>query len=108
MFTKQNKKQLSLAITLASVTIILTPTAFALTSVTYIIKMIDLLLGVFRAAGLLLLVYAIFSFILSIKNEDAESKVNAIMHISIAIVLITLSSILSELFVAAGITSITI
>lgn len=108
MFTKQNKKQLSLATTLASVTIILTPTAFALTSIKYIVEMINLLLGVFRAAGLLLLVYAIFSFILSIKNEDAESKVNAIMHISIAIVLITLSSILSELFIAAGITSVTI
>lgn len=108
MFTKQNKKQLALATTLASATIIFTPTAFALASITYIVEMINLLLGVFRAAGLLLLVYAIFSFILSIKNEDAESKVNAIMHISIAIVLITLSSILSELFIAAGITSVTI
>lgn len=86
--------------------IMLTPTAFA--EATYspkiIMKLIAKLLTVFQYAGILLLVYAVIALILSMKNEDAESKVNAITQISIAIVLITLSGTVKALMNAAGVT----
>lgn len=73
------------------------------TSVPIILKLLGEMLKIFQAAGFVLLVYAIFTLILALKNEDAESKVNAITQISISIVLITLSSIIEPLLSSAGV-----
>ena len=74
------------------------------TSVPIVLKLLGQMIDIFRAAGIILLVYAVIAFILALKNEDAESKVNAIMQMSISIVLITLSSIISPLLSSAGVT----
>lgn len=73
------------------------------TSVPIVLKLLGKMIDIFRAAGIILLVYAVIAFILALKNEDAESKVNAIMQMSISIVLITLSSIISPLLSSAGV-----
>ena len=73
------------------------------TSVPIVLKLLVQMIDIFRAAGIILLVYAVIAFILALKNEDAESKVNAIMQMSISIVLITLSSIISPLLSSAGV-----
>lgn len=72
-------------------------------SVLIVLKLLGQMIDIFRAAGIILLVYAVIAFILALKNEDAESKVNAIMQMSISIVLITLSSIISPLLSSAGV-----
>lgn len=86
--------------------IMLTPTAFAEAthSPKIIMKLIAKLLTVFQYAGVVLLAYAVIALILAMKNEDAESKVNAITQVSIAIVLITLSGTVKALMAAAGVT----
>lgn len=87
----------------------LIPVAYAADEATnsppVVLELIQELLGVFQAAGLVLLVYAIIAFVLALKNEDAESKVNAITQLSIAIVLLTLSTTVSELMTAAGLSN---
>lgn len=82
---------------------ILTPTAFATKTSKKVLLMISKLLSVFTYAGIVLLAYATISLILALKNEDAESKVNAVTQISIAIVLITLSGTVNALLAAAGV-----
>lgn len=98
------KRDLIIASTTGS-TMMLMPTAFASATHSYpiVLKIIAKLLEVFRYAGIVLLVYAVIALILAFKNEDAESKVNAITQVSIAIVLITLSSIIGSLMTAVGI-----
>lgn len=81
----------------------LAPTAFATHTPPIILKLISKLLTVFEYAGIILLVYAVISLILALKNEDAESKVNAVTQISIAIVLLTLSGTVNTLLSAAGV-----
>lgn len=82
---------------------ILTPTAFASHTAPKILLLISKLLTVFTYAGILLLAYAVIALILALKNEDAESKINAITQISIAIVLVTLSGTVNALLAAAGV-----
>ncbi len=99
------KKRDVLIASTTSASMILTPTAFAEATYTppIILKLIAKLLTVFWYAGLLLLVYAVISLIIALKNEDAESKVNAVTQISISIVLITLSGTVQTLLNAAGV-----
>ena len=82
---------------------ILTPTAFANHTAPKVLQMISKLLTVFTYAGVVLLAYAVIALILALKNEDAESKVNAVTQISIATVLITLSGTVNTLLSAAGV-----
>lgn len=100
-----SKRDILITSTISS-SMILMPTALANTA-TYsppiILKLISKLLTVFWYAGLVLLVYAVIALILALKNEDAESKVNAVTQISIAIVLITLSGTVNTLLAAAGV-----
>lgn len=84
----------------------LTPIVYAETSVQIIVRLINELLTVFTGAGVLLLLYAIIALILAMKDENAESKVNAISQLGVAIVLITFSTILSQLAQSVGVTGI--
>lgn len=70
----------------------------------YITILIITLLKVFRGAGILLLVYSIFSIILAIKNEDVESKVNATSQFAVALMLISFGTIAAEFANLFGIT----
>lgn len=102
----QPKRQFIIA-SATGATTIFAPTAFA-KEATYspkiIMMLISKLLTVFQSAGALLLAYAMIALILAMKNEDAESKVNAITQISIAIILITISGTVKTLMSAAGVT----
>lgn len=91
----------------------LIPTAFAApwgaggdprASTTVVASIIKALMTVFRDAGVILLAYSLFNLIISIKNEDAESKVNAASQIAVAITCITMSSILQGFLTAMGVT----
>jgi hypothetical protein len=82
---------------------LLTPTAYAYTSVQIVVLLINSILGVFFYAGIVLLVYSVVAFILAMKNEDAESKVQAISQISVSIVCMTLSGTIRGLMAAVGI-----
>lgn len=73
------------------------------TAVGYILLLIDSLMSIFFYAGLVLLVWSVISFIIAFKNEDADSKVQAISQIAVAIVCVTLSGTLNALMVAAGV-----
>lgn len=99
------KKRDILIASATSASMILVPTAFASHTAPIILKLIAKLLTVFWYAGIILLVYAVISLILALKNEDAESKVNAVTQISIAIVLLTLSGTVKTLLSAAGVTA---
>lgn len=79
------------------------PQAYALKSVPKIVQLINALLGVFRGAGIILLVYSIIVLILAIKDENVDSKVQATTQIAVALVCITLSSIMRSLSSAAGV-----
>ena len=97
-----NKRDFIIASTTIT-SMMLAPTAFAAQTARKVLLMISKILTVFSYAGILLLVYAVLSLILAFKNEDAESKVNAITQISIAIVLLTLSGTVNALLKAAGV-----
>lgn len=79
------------------------PTAFAAdtgggySSLHYVVELINTLLKVFNAAGIILLAYSVFALIMAIKDENIESKVHATTQLVVAIVLITFSTILSEI-----------
>jgi hypothetical protein len=88
------------------------PVAFAASAdaqkvVKEIIKICSCLLTVFTGAGIILLVWGVISFILALKDESAEGKVQAITQISLAITLLAFSGILKTLATAMGITGIT-
>lgn len=67
-----------------------------------IIKICSCLLTVFTGAGVILLVWGVISFILALKDESAEGKVQAITQISLAITLLAFSGILKTLAKAMG------
>lgn len=72
-------------------------------SLPYIIKIINVLLGVFRGAGLILLAYSVIALILAVKDENVDAKVQASTQIAVALVCITLSSIIRTLGNAADV-----
>ena len=83
------------------------PIAFAASAdankvVKEIIKICSCLLTVFTGAGIILLAWGLISFILALKDESAEGKVQAITQISLAITLLAFSGILKTLAKAMG------
>lgn len=89
------------------------PTAFAggrtisgaqASAVSYIVEIIRTLLGVFTAAGIILLAYSIIAFAIAMKDENSESKVNATSQMVVAIVLITFSGTLAVIAKAVNVT----
>jgi hypothetical protein len=62
-----------------------------------IMKICSCLLTVFTGAGAILLAWGVMSFILALKDESAEGKVQAITQISLAITLLAFSGILKTL-----------
>lgn len=68
-------------------------TTVPLNSPPYILALISNTLRIFRDAGVILLVYSIFSMILAMRNEDTESKVNASTQLVVAIVCVSFTSI---------------
>jgi hypothetical protein len=70
-----------------------TSTTVPLNSPPYILALISNTLRIFRDAGVILLVYSIFSMILAMRNEDTESKVNASTQLVVAIVCVSFTSI---------------
>lgn len=72
-----------------------TYSAHTLKAVADIVGIIQTLLGVFTGAGMILLAYSIIAFAIAMKDENAESKVNATTQMVVAIVLITFSGTLS-------------
>ncbi len=62
-----------------------------------IASIIQSLMVVFRGAGVILLAYALFNFILALKNEDSESKVNAASQIALAITCMSMATVLKAI-----------
>lgn len=73
-------------------------------AVSYIVEIIRTLLGVFTAAGIILLAYSIIAFAIAMKDENSESKVNATSQMVVAIVLITFSGTLAVIAKAVNVT----
>jgi cellulose biosynthesis protein BcsQ len=82
--------------------ITMTPQAYALKSTDKIVQLINALLRIFRGAGIILLVYSVIALVLAIKDENVDSKVQATTQIAVALVCITLASIMRSLSSAAG------
>ena len=59
---------------------------------------IQQVLSIFQYAGIVLLVYGIFTMIMALKNEDADSKITSATQIGIAIFCITSKVLMSEFF----------
>ena len=97
---KQTIMALSNTIILSS---IIPQACAALKSLPKIIQIINSLLVVFRGAGVILLAYSIISLVLALKDENADAKVQASTQIAVAVVCITLSSIISTISNAAGV-----
>jgi hypothetical protein len=74
----------------------------SLESPPYVLTLIYNTLRIFRDAGVILLVYSIFSMILAMRNEDTESKVNASTQLVVAIVCVSFTSIARGLIVLVG------
>lgn len=88
-----------------------TPIAFAASAdanevVKIIIKICSCLLTVFTGAGIILLAWGAVSFVLALKDESAEGKVQAITQISLAITLLAFSGILKTLGNAMGLSGL--
>ena len=70
----------------------------------YIAKLINVLFPLLRGVGIILLVWAIGKFVISLQSEQSESKVPIITEIIIALCLVFSRSLLSGVLRAAGYT----
>lgn len=68
-------------------------------------KMIDIICMVFRYVGVILLVYSVGQLVLSIKNEDSDSKSRATTMIVISCILIGIKTIVDGLDLAQYLTN---
>ena len=101
---KHKLKKLFIALSSAAMlSITIVPKAHALKSVPKIVEIINALLRVFRGAGIILLAYSVIALILAIKDENADSKVQASMQMAVALVCITLSTIMKALAASVGV-----
>lgn len=105
---KISKKIKKYMIALSSICLIqmAVPTSFAAdwgyggdprSSTNVIASIIQSLMVVFRGAGVILLAYALFNFVLALKNEDSESKVNAASQIALAITCMSMATVLKAI-----------
>lgn len=106
MKNKLKKYQNRLVMSSATLCGLFAPTAHAsdLSSTDIIFLICASLIDVFFAAGIVLLVWSVVQLILAIKNEDAESKVQASSQIALAITIISFEGIFETLKAAANIT----
>ena len=65
---------------------------------TSIFQILQALGAVFAVAGIFLMVYSIFAFIMALKNEDPDAKVTATTQMGIALFCISMDATINILF----------
>ena len=104
--SKKTKTQLAIAAVVICLLVVAT-TIFSLaanpTPEGIIKELLKVIFDIAKWIGILLLAWGAITLVLAIRNEDADSKSRAVLFLVVAIVLICLGSVFSDVLTAIGV-----